>query len=233
MTILVTLCELAFPTRCAGCGAYSGRQICASCNASLPLVRGEACRRCGKPVQRAVDDCPQCGGWPGHVDATAALGTYEEPLRTVIHKLKYGNGWRLAAPLGAMAAVRLAPLLGGGSPLVTHVPMHRRKKRARGYDHAELLAREIAAALGLDLVRALERTRPTRSQQELGQAERRENVKGAFAASGDGVGGREVVLVDDVLTTGSTISECARALKQAGAVRITACVLARDMTRAR
>ncbi len=225
----VTARELIFPTRCAGCGDHAGRPICARCNASLSLVRGPACRRCGKPTLRDVDWCPQCGDRLRQVDVTAALATYEEPLRSVIHKLKYGNGWRLAAPLGAMAAVRLAPMLGSANPLVTHVPMHRRRRRARGYDHAELLARGVARSLGLTAVGALERTRPTAAQVSLGPAERRRNVKGAFRAAGAMVEGADVVLVDDVLTTGSTLAECARALKQAGAERVIACVLARDL----
>jgi ComF family protein len=166
-----------------------------------------------------------------NLDATVALAVYEEPLRAVLHKLKYRNGWRLAPSLGAMAAVRLAPFLGKGYPVVTFVPMHRRKRKARGYDHAEKLAAGTARALGLPLCRLLERTRATKAQSSLDPSGRRRNVKGAFRPVGGELKGREVILVDDILTTGSTLSECARALKKAGAGRITACVIARDLLR--
>jgi ComF family protein len=163
------------------------------------------------------------------VDRTIALATYEEPLRSVIHKLKYGNGWRLAFPLGAMAAARVAPLLWSPHPLLTFVPMHRGKRRARGYDHAHKLAEGLARALGLEAEPLLRRTRATRAQSSLSHEGRRANVRGAFEVLRKNLGGEEVILVDDVLTTGYTLCECAAALKAAGAGRVTACVLARDL----
>lgn len=220
---------MIFPTRCAGCGRYMGRPICPDCTASLPLIGNPVCMRCGRPTLYAVEECLECRGRMGHVDATMALAVYEEPLRSAIHKLKYGNGWRLAPLLGAMAATRLAPLLRSPRPLLTFVPMHRRKRRMRGYDHAQRLAEGMARALGLDAVALLERTRPTRAQSSLSHEGRRSNVKGAFEAIGEWLGGEEIVLVDDILTTGYTLSECAAALKRNGAGRVTGCVLACDL----
>jgi len=164
-----------------------------------------------------------------HVDATVALAYFEEPMRSVIHKLKYGNGWRLAPLLGAMAATRLAPRLRSQKPLLTFVPMHARRRRMRGYDHAERLAAGVGNALGLEARRLLERLRSTHVQVSLGHEERKRNVSGAFRAAGERLRGEEVILVDDVLTTGYTLSECAAALKGCGAGTVTACVLARDM----
>jgi ComF family protein len=221
--------ELLFPTRCAGCGEYTGRPLCPACNASLPLIRGPACTRCGMPYPNAVEECQECTGRIKHLDATVALAVYEEPLRSAIHKLKYDNGWRLAPLLGAMAAVRLAPLLRAPQPLLTFVPMYCRKRRARGYDHAEKLAQGVGKALGLAVIPLLERTRHTQAQSSLCHDGRRSNVKGAFRAAEKGAEGREIILVDDVFTTGYTLCACAQALKGAGAARVTACVLARDM----
>jgi competence protein ComFC len=223
------LSELIFPTRCAGCGIYCGRPLCPQCNSALPRINGPVCRRCGKPSLYEVDECLDCRGRIRHIERTVALGVYEEPLRSAIHKLKYGNGWRLARPLGAMAAVHLAPKLRSPHPLVTFVPMHRRKRRARGYDHAEKLAEGLAAGLGLSAVRMLERTRATKAQANLALGARRSNVKGVFDLAGQAPAGEEIVLVDDVLTTGYTLSECAKVLKSAGASSIVACVLARDL----
>lgn len=225
------LAELLFPTRCAGCGEYAGRPLCSECTASLPRIKGPVCALCGRPTLYEVNGCRECRGRVKDIDATMALAVYEEPLRSAIHKLKYGNGRRLAPLLGAMAAVRLAPLLRKGDPLLTYVPMHRLKKRAKGYDHAELLAEGVARALGLSVAGLLERTRLTKAQSSLTHERRRVNVKGAFAVIEKELGGIDVILVDDVLTTGYTLSECAGVLRRAGAGKITACILARDLVR--
>lgn len=223
------LSELLFPTRCAGCGRYEGRLLCASCLSSLPIIRGPVCLRCGKPTLYKVEWCLLCRRRVKHLDSTAALAVYEEPLRSAIHKLKYGNGWRLARPLGFMAAVKLAPLLQGGDPLVTFVPMHPRKRKTKGYDHAEVLGKAVAEALGLPFAALLERTRVTSPQASLDHRRRRGNVRGAFRLARESVEGRVVVIVDDVMTTGCTVAECARVLKGAGAEKVIACVLARDL----
>ncbi len=224
-----TIAELLFPTRCVACGRYSGRLICAGCTAAFPLIRDPVCRRCGKPAMYYVDECNLCRGRLKDIEAGVALAVYEEPLRTVIHGMKYGRMWRLARPLGYMAAVRIAPVLGETSPCVTYVPMHPRRRRVRGYDHAELLARAVAEALGLPLLRLLERTRHTLSQTTLDLRGRRENVRGAFRATTGRTPCGEVVLVDDVMTTGCTLSECAGVLRRAGVKRVFACVVARDL----
>lgn len=221
--------EALFPTSCAGCGTHAGLPLCPRCNASLPLITGPACRRCGTPAPREVDGCADCAGRMGGLDATVAMASYEEPLRSVIHKLKYDNGWRLAPLLGAMAAARLAPSLQSPRPRLTFVPMHARRRRMRGYDHAEKLAGAVARALGLEPQCLLERVRPTPAQVSLGQEERQRNVRGAFCVVGESMRGEEVILVDDVLTTGCTLVECAAALKANGAGRVVACVLARDL----
>jgi competence protein ComFC len=221
--------EFIFPTRCAGCGTYCGRSLCPECNSALPRISGPVCRRCGKPALYEVEECNECRGRIRHVDRTVALGVYEEPLRSAIHKLKYNNGWRVAKPLGTMVGVRLAPLLQSGHPIITFVPMNRRKRRARGYDHAEKLAESIAGSLGLAAACLLVRTRATKPQVGLSHQARRHNVKGAFRLASEPLQGDDIVLVDDILTTGSTLSECARVLKKGGAGEIIACVLARDL----
>jgi len=224
-----TLAELLFPTRCAACGLYAGRWLCPSCTARLPYIRGPVCRRCGKPALYEVEECEQCRGRVRRLDFCRALALYEDSMRSVIHRMKYGGAWRLARPLGFMAATALAPCLEGSTPCVTHVPMHPRRKRSRGYDQAELLARAVAEALGLPHRVLLVRTRHTPAQASSDLSRRRENVRGAFRAVAGGGLPPEVILVDDVMTTGYTLSECAMALKRAGVGRVLACVVARDL----
>ncbi|OFW56573.1 MAG: hypothetical protein A2V52_08305 [Actinobacteria bacterium RBG_19FT_COMBO_54_7] len=227
--IKASIYELFFPTRCAGCGVSSGRFLCPECNSVFPLINGPACLRCGKPTIYEVEDCLECRDRIRYLDRTAALAVYEEPMRAAIHKLKYGNGWRLARPLGAMAGVRLAPLLQSSKPVVTFVPMNKRKRRARGYDHAEKLAENIAMSLGLSSARLLLRIRATKAQAGLSHKARRQNVRGAFELVGEPLSGQDIILVDDILTTGYTLSECAGVLKKGGAGEVIACVLARDL----
>ncbi|MGQ9475196.1 MAG: double zinc ribbon domain-containing protein [Actinomycetota bacterium] len=224
-----TLAELLFPTRCAACGAYAGRLLCPTCTANFPYIRGPSCTRCGKPTLYEVEGCDQCRGRLRRVDFCRALALYEEPLRSVILRLKYGGSWRLARPLGFLAATSLAPHLGRLVPCVAHIPMHPRRRRSRGYDHAELLARAVAEALGLPHRPLLVRTRYSPTQAGSDLSRRRENVRGAFRIREGEPLPREVILVDDVMTTGYTLSECAAELKKAGVKAVFVSVLARDL----
>lgn len=167
------------------------------------------------------------------MDGTIALGLYREPLRGMIHELKYGGVAVLARPLGALLATEVASRLSEGDFLVTYVPVHPGRRKERGYDQAELLARQLSSCLGLPFVPLLRRTRPTRPQVELGFEERRENVRDAFQPSTPCLSGKSraksVLLVDDVFTTGATLCEGAKVLKKWGAKSVVACVLARDL----
>ncbi len=166
------------------------------------------------------------------MDATVALAAYRDPLRSVIHRLKYGNGRGLAPLLAALLFARLREeRRQEGVEAVTFVPMHPRRERERGYNQARLLAEELALHLGCDCRPLLRRNRAAPPQTGLAHAARLANLRGCMeAVPGRPVAGG-VLLVDDVFTTGATLSECALALKRAGAGRVTACVLARDLAR--
>ena len=159
------------------------------------------------------------------------------PVRAALHDLKYAGERRLARPLG-LAVARRWRRVGEGATLVVPVPVHAERERRRGYDQAALIAAVAAANLGLPCVRALERERATTAQFELGREDRAANVAGAFRLpaparlSGCGfdgsVAGAWVLLVDDVVTTGSTLAACAVALERAGAVGVSAITVARE-----
>ena len=174
---------------------------------------------------------------PAYVKA-AAYGSYEGGLRELIHLLKYANVRPAAHVLGRMLAEvigHLAPDFGDQLPLVIPVPLHQRKYHERGFNQVELIAQSALKLKpsGLDLRLAsgvLKRTRATLSQTGLSSHQRRDNVRGAFEVEKAAeIIGQQIVLVDDVFTTGTTVSECARVLHRAGATRIWVATVARTL----
>jgi ComF family protein len=167
-----------------------------------------------------------------------AYGSYESGLRELIHLLKFGGVRPAANVLGRMLAEAIAPLepeFASASVLLVPVPLHRTKLRQRGFNQAELIARAAVKSNPLRdrlhlCARVLERTRETASQIGLTGHQRRENLRGAFkVAQRELVKGREVLVVDDVYTTGTTVSECARVLRRAGATKVWAATVARTL----
>jgi ComF family protein len=167
---------------------------------------------------------------PPYVKATA-YGSYDGGLRELIHLLKY-NGVRPAAML-AEAIEDLQPHFSETEILVVPVPLHSRKLRQRGFNQTELIARSAIKlkASGFHLSEnLLERCRETTSQIGLSRHQRRENIRGAFrVVKPDELNGREVLVVDDVFTTGTTVSECARILRRAGASKVYVATVARTL----
>lgn len=205
------LLTLLFPHKCFLCGrtlAGTG-WLCEKC--VLPETDG-LCLGCGKKRDGCV-----CGGicYDG---ATASLW-YQEGVRRGIHRFKYDGRWYYTAFLGELMARRVQEDFPDFSfDLVTYVPMHPKKRRARGYCQSALLAREVGAGLGLPVEGTLRHTgnRGVQAEQKTTEA-RKDNAKRSFAAGEKNLAGLRVLLVDDVLTTGSTASRCAELLKELGA----------------
>jgi ComF family protein len=219
-----SIAELVWPPRCAGCREpVAAEPFCPVCEEALmPMASG--CVRCGLPGPGPV--CGACLASPPAFAAVRAGGLFGGPLADAVHALKYGDRPAISRPLGAWLAARVAIPDGA---VILSVPLGRRRLVERGYDQAALLADELAAAAGRAGDRrrgVLVRIRETAPQVGRGRAERARNVRGAFWATCE-VEGREVALVDDVVTTGATADAASRALLDAGAIRVTVLALAR------
>ena len=213
--------DLAFPASCAGCGR-EGPPLCPAC---LPALDARLALPGGTPL-----------GLPADIPAPLLQLDWCAPfagaVREGLHDLKYKGERRLAEPFGAAVARRWAAV-GSGAEIVVPVPVHADRERQRGYDQAALIAAVAARDLGLPVVRALARRRATIAQFELGRDRRAINVAGAFAvrdgrAGRSAITGRWVLLVDDVVTTGATLAACGTALRDAGAVAVSAIAVARE-----
>ena len=203
MELALAARDVLLVPRCAGCGE-PGSWFCVSCR--------DQC----EPV---AHDGPL---------ALRVAGAHVGPLRAAIHRLKYGGEPGLAAELGALVALELARDLARGVTVdaVVPVPLHRSRAAARGYDQAALLARAVAERTGLPLRPVLHRIREGRPQVELDRAARAANVRGAFVAEASSLRGLRVAIVDDVATTGATLSDAVAAARSAGARAVRAYVVA-------
>lgn len=219
--------DLLFPATCGGCGRR-GTWLCQDCSSLLI------------PACQAADHQPSpAPGNPArrhsYLDYSAALSDVQAaflfagPLRSSIHQFKYGGEHARGQFLGELLADHAERLLAGRDiDLVLPVPLHRRRRRQRGFNQAEILARPVATRLGVPLGHGLLRTVETRPQVGLGPGERRANVRDAFWCEPAGVRGRTVLLVDDVVTTGATMEAAARALVRSGVTRVEGMALARQ-----
>lgn len=238
MRILRRIADLLFPSACAYCGEPLRDPpvpcFCGSCWSDLAPLRGPVCLCCGRPfvspealASSPEHECRACRMDPPAFDQAVAAGLFEGQLREAIHRYKYGPLRSLGRPLASWMADRIRVI----NPVdaVMPVPLHSSRLRQRGFNQALLLAEGVSRRFGLPLrYDDLIRIRPTRPQVELSGRERSANVRGAFAMRRPGTAaGLRVLLVDDVLTTGATMNECARVLKENGASTVTVLTLAR------
>ena len=233
MRFVSEVLALAFPPACAACGDLleEDAPFCPPCSLATEPVPLPGCPRCGEPVEE-VGPCGRCRFRPPPFRAAHAAFVHTGPLARAIHRFKYEGHSALALPLARALAAEAAPWLEtlqrrGPPPSLVPIPLHRWRLIRRGYDQAALLTRGLARATGLFLQPGLlRRIRPTRRQVGLTEAERTENVHGAFAVNGP-LPDAPVLLVDDVLTTGATARAASDALREAGARWVYVLTLAR------
>jgi ComF family protein len=220
------IADALLPASCLLCAADSaGDLLCPACTADLPLLPAARCPQCADATSLG-ERCGACLKDPPAFAHTVALFHYEFPVDRLIQALKYGHQLPLAAWLGR----RLAELLNAADyDLIIPLPLHPARLQERGFNQSLEIARTLGTVLGIKIdTTLLTRRRATPPQAELPLKERGRNVRGAFECSGD-LGGRRVLLVDDVMTTGSTVREAARILQLHGAGEITVAVAARAL----
>lgn len=230
-TIAVTLVDAVLPPRCLGCGGVveAPGRLCMACWTPIRFLGPPCCAICGEPfpyLQEGNSLCLSCVAEPPAYDRARAVFVYDDHTRKLILSFKHGDRTD-AAPAYAAWMKRAGAELIADADVIAAVPLHRWRLLRRRYNQAALLAVEIGRlSEKLVVPDLLKRQRATPSLGQLGRRARRRTLRGAFAATGE-VEGKAVLLIDDVLTSGATVGECARVLKRAGASRVDVLTLAR------
>jgi ComF family protein len=232
---LGSVLDLLFPPVCPICevsledeNREKNRFICASCISSIQRIEDPICYYCGDPLDEDdLDICNQCAVEDVPFQQARSYGIYDGTLARSIQQLKYEREQALAhdlAPLLEELVLRkdLQHKIDG----ITYVPMHKSNQRLRGFNQSELLARRLGKLINKPVMTTLRKTKSTRSQMELSGSDRRENLSGVFEALPH-VNSGIMLLIDDVYTTGTTISECSKVLRQHGIEEVVVLTLAR------
>ncbi len=234
--------DLVYPPSCCGCGqATSQPAFCQHCCATIQAPSSPLCTVCGAPFATSGGTdhvCGRCLRRPPAFGRARACAIYDaadnvaHPLKSVLQRYKYGRDVTLARPLARLLQDR-APLSVGDYDLVVPVPLHIGRLRWRGFNQSQFLVRALARRAGVRVdALSLQRTRATHPQVQLSDRERQHNVRHAFRVMRpQRMRGRQILLFDDVYTTGATVNECSRALLRAGATRVDVLVLARAVLR--
>jgi competence protein ComFC len=227
--------SLFYPSLCVICSADvdAGEYLCVDCNGKAPRIKPPFCERCSEPFAGAITgsfSCANCAHRTLYFDAAVAPYRSRGIVRKLVHDFKYGRQFHLRHLLAGWLNETLDDprLRGRRFDCIVPVPLHSARERERGFNQAQLLAELLSRKISVPLRRALERIRYTTTQTEFDRAERMENLRNAFRLRKKmNVRDLRVLLIDDVLTTGSTLSECARVLKEAGAISVHAATAAR------
>jgi competence protein ComFC len=226
--ILSSAClDSLFPKICQHCGEHFkdglSNILCQSCFDSIQPYQDPVCFHCGITLApRAFEDsailrCRDCGEDDYYLDQVRSLGAYEGPLRIAHHAFKFEGMEGLHREIVGKTMAHVPAVFWEGVEALVPVPLSPERKRERGYNPSELLAREISNMTGITLKHLVNKVRSTKPQMSLSRKERIQNPKGAYQVKNGEIIPTRIVLVDDVYTTGATLEECAKILKKAGA----------------
>jgi ComF family protein len=223
------LFDLLFPQCCVGC-QREGELLCCACSSAAPRLQPPLCQHCGLPMANGSSLCRDCCTHPLKLDGLRSVFYFEGVIRQSVHDLKYSNLRALAMPLAQLMGEYLETVPFPGEILVP-VPLHRRRLKERGYNQSALLAHELGRLVNLPVLEgSLVRLRDTPPQARTTSAEeRRRNMADAFTCADLRLKEKEVILIDDVATTGATLEAAAEALRKAGTSSVWALTLAREI----
>jgi competence protein ComFC len=230
-----TLVELFYPSNCVGCGQPQdvGTLLCDKCKGTSPRIQAPFCRCCSRPFEGLITQgfaCPNCEDRAPAFECAVSIYQAKGVLRDLIHRFKYGRQFHLRRVLAEYLAEAMQDSRMQAAPAdaLVPVPLHPARLRERGFNQADALAETLSRRTHLSILRCIERRRYTNTQTRFDRLERMQNLRNAFAMrKNSDVRGKHLVLLDDVLTTGSTLHECALVLRTAGAESVRAITIAR------
>lgn len=225
--------ELLYPRRCALCDGLLEKKelyVCTGCRNSVRFIREPVCQKCGRPAEKGVLLCRNCAERKHVFEQSVSPYEYRDEMRQSVLRFKYSGRPEYAEFYARSMEVYAAEKIRIWKPeLIVPVPVHPARKRKRGYNQSALIARILASEFGLPFdEKLLIRRKRTKPQTELDRTARQENVARAFRCNASRPVPRTVLLVDDILTTGSTLDACAGELKKAGAEKVYALCLCVD-----
>lgn len=223
--IILKMAALLWPEVCPFCQRVCRTGICASCRRTVEKlrVREPRCMQCGKPLRRVEQEyCHDCMHTCHYYEKGISLWLHRPPVNTSIYQFKYHNQRRYGMYYAEeIVKVHGRTILNWDPDLLIPIPLHPKRKRKRGFNQAEILAKELGSRLGIKVdSSSLIRKLNTDPQKKLGHSERKRNLKHAFALQKNMTGVKKVVLVDDIYTTGNTIDSAAKVLKSAGVEKV-------------
>jgi len=199
------------------------------CNSCIPLFEKVAppiCDTCGIPVESGIHTCAPCRGKSFHFSKNHATFLYQDVLRDLLHELKFRNKKQIAHGLGQLWAAALKDHPFPENTCLVPLPMHKKKRRERGFNQADILATELSLALNIPLAKIITRTLDTPPQSAMHPSLRAENVDGVFSLTQEIDPAKNYIIIDDIYTSGASLNECAKILKNAGAASVDGMTLA-------
>ena len=212
--------DLLYPQVCPLCGEISAEGVCRKCKGRVLYIQEPRCLHCGKPLKRDTDEyCPDCRQQESCLEQGRNLWQHRAPVSGALYRFKYHNkrnyGKIFAGELASRYAITLEEW---GIDVIIPIPLHPSRRRRRGFNQAEIIAGELSELTGIPLrTDVLFRIKKTSPQKSLGRRERQANMQGAFAVSGSWKARKNILLIDDIYTTGATLEKAAKMLKTAGA----------------
>lgn len=203
-------CDIEIPDR-------SEFQLCDECRQKFDIIKGNVCLKCGEKLSDDnpnIKFCDSCHDKEYHFDRNFSFSYYTDVSADIVKKFKYGGRKYYAKFIAGM--MLKSPEIFKDVDIITYVPISRKRRRERGFNQAEEMAKELAKATGIEVMELLVKSKDGKNQAKLNQAERLKNLAGSFSAKSDGIKltGKNILIIDDVFTTGTTLDECSKVLRK-------------------